>query len=174
MIKFFSEFFNGILPIFFNLIEFLLDYNTLIVATPPTPKEIKSIFEVRINLEVKMAIEALHLFSDEQITELEQLYEEMNEFKPNFYTLDRKFHDVIYQASNLSYLYMIVQKLIQTIEVYLNSYRQEKNDCINFSKDHYKILQAIQNKDEITLKSELEINIGRGLTLIEKTYDQFS
>lgn len=151
-----------------------IPYKGAVVASPPTPKEIKSIFEVRVNLEVKMAIEALDHFSKKDIRELERLYEEMNEFKPNFYSLDRKFHDVIYETSRLSYIYMIVQKLIQTVEAYLNLYRQEKEDCIIFNQDHHKILQAIKNKDKATLASELEINIGRGLTVIEKTFRQFS
>lgn len=147
-----------------------IPYKGAIVAGPPTPLEIKSIFNIRVDLEVKMAVEALHQFSDEQIAELEKLYEEMNEFKPNFYALDRQFHDVIYRASNLSYLYIIVQKLIQIVEAYLNFYRQDKDDCIVFNQDHYRILQAIKNKEEDTLKLELEINIGRGLTVIEKKY----
>jgi len=149
-------------------------YKGAIVTSPPSKEEIYSIFEVRLNLEVKMATEALSRFTEEQINELDHLYDEMNEFKQNFYILDRRFHDVIYQASDMQYLYMIVQRLIQAIEAYLNLYRQDIDDCVIFNQDHYKILEAIKNKDNETLKTEMANNISRGLTVIEKKYERFS
>ena len=150
-----------------------IPYKGAIVANHPKFEEIVSIFEMRVNLEVKMAVDAMHQLDQKQIKTLEKLYEEMNSVTPEFYCLDRSFHDTIYKASRYNHLYMIDQKLIQMIEAYLNMHRQKKDNCILFNRDHFNILEAIKNKDEAGLKSELETNIGRGLEQIKETYANF-
>ena len=151
-----------------------IPYKGAIVASPPSFKEIVSIFEVRMKLEVQLAVEALQNLDKRKIKQLEKLHKEMEEIKPDFYTTDRKFHDIIYQAANQSYIYMIVQKLIQTVEAYLTLYRQNTEDCKVFNQDHQSILDAIKDKDQDALTEHLTRNIERGLQVIEKTYHRLS
>ncbi|MBF0279488.1 MAG: GntR family transcriptional regulator [SAR324 cluster bacterium] len=149
-----------------------IPYKGAIVANPPTRKEISYIFDIRIDLEVKLAIEALSHINEEQINELESLYTQMKNPGPNYYSLDRKFHNTIYDASGLSHLCMVVKKLIQSVETFLILYPQEKNVCLKFNEEHGRILEAVKAKNAEELKTVLAKNIKGGLEIIEKSFQK--
>ncbi len=149
-----------------------IPYKGAIVANPPTRKEISYIFDIRIDLEVKLAIEALDHISEQNIAELESLYAQMEKQGPDFYSLDRRFHNTIYEASGLLHLCMVVKKLIQSVETFLILYPQEKSVCLKFNKEHGQILEAIKSKDQEKLKNILAKNIKGGLDVIEKSFQK--
>ncbi len=144
-------------------------YKGAMVAKPPTRKEIVIIFNLRIDLEVQLAVEAMQNISAEQIAELEKLHSKMVSEERDFYVLDRKFHSVINEASNLPHLKAIVGKLIEAVETFLTLYNQEVSDRQKFSQEHKRILEAIKAKDEEELKEAMATNIHSGLSVVERS-----
>jgi DNA-binding GntR family transcriptional regulator len=149
-----------------------IPYKGAIVAVPPTQKEVLYIFNMRVNLEAQLAIEAMENLRDNDISKLEELLTSMEELPKNHYYFDRQFHDLIYKASNLPHLYNIVQTLIFSVESVLNIYRWEKQHCIKFNTEHRAILDAIKDQNPDQVKKTLEINIKSGLEIIKETYSR--
>ncbi len=146
-----------------------IPYKGAIVATPPKRKEIEHIYDIRTDLEVKLAQEAMKNLKPEDFSELDRLYSEMMDSGDNYYNLDRQFHNTIYEASDMPHLCGIVQKLVLPVEVFLNVYRQEAEDCAKFNQEHLEIINALKDKKPDELKAALSTNIKGGLIVIEKT-----
>lgn len=146
-----------------------IPYKGAVVASPPSRKEIAIIFDIRVELETQLAVEAMNIITPEQIAELEDLHSRMASVDADFYNLDREFHQIIYQASNLPHLCTIVHKLIESVETFLNLYRQEITDCHKFSFEHGEILDAIKAKDEERVRIVLTENIRSGLEVVERS-----
>lgn len=149
-----------------------IPFKGAIVATPPKRKEIEHIYRIRVDLEIKLALEAMENLKKKDFKKLERLNDEMQQMGDNYYNLDREFHNTIYNASNLPHLCDIVQKLILPVEVYLNINRQEINDCLGFNAEHQEIIESLKEKDPDRLTSALTSNIRNGLTVIERTLDK--
>ena len=146
-----------------------IPYKGAVVASPPSRREISIIFDIRVELEAQLAVEAMNIITPEQIGKLEDLHSRMASVDADFYTLDREFHQIIYQASNLPHLCTIVHKLIESVETFLNLYRQEITDCHKFSHEHGEILNAIKAKDEELVRTVLTNNIRSGLEVVERS-----
>lgn len=149
-----------------------IPYKGAIVATPPTPKEILHIYDLRADLEAKLAVEAIKHLTDADILRLEELIALMEELPQNHYQLDREFHRVICDASKLPHLCNIAQALVQSVESVLNIYRREKDHCIKFNKQHRAILDALKRKNPEDVKATFEINIRSGLEIIKDTFSK--
>ncbi len=148
-----------------------IPYKGAIVATPPNRQEITQIYDIRIDLEITLALAAMNNLKKKDFSKLTKLNTEMLDCAETYYSLDRQFHDTIYQASNLPYLCDIVQKLILPVEVFLNINRQEVSDSKVLNQEHQDIIDSLKNKDSALLKSALSSNIKSGLIVIEKTLD---
>ena len=149
-----------------------IPYKGAVVASPPSRKEIAIIFEIRVDLEATLAVEASKNLTPEQIGELEVLHSRMASVDADFYTLDREFHKIIYDASGLPHLCSIVHKLIESVETFLNLYRQEITDCHKFSREHGEILDAIKSGDEELIRQTLQNNIRSGLDVVERSFSR--
>jgi len=149
-----------------------IPYKGALVATPPKQKEILHIYDIRVDLEVKLALEAMANLSLSHLDELETLHREMLEIPPTYYSLDRQFHNTLYQASDLPHLHSIVKKLILPVETFLNAYHQETADYQRFNSEHTRIIASLKEKDPQSLKEALTNNIRGGLEIIEKTYSR--
>ncbi len=149
-----------------------IPYKGAVVAAPPKRKEIEHIFDIRVDLETKLANEALNNLKKKDIAKLVRLNTKMLKCENNYYSLDREFHYTLYQVSNLPHLCDIVEKLILPVEVFLNIYRQEVSDCAIFNRQHQKIIDSLKNKNPDLLKTALTSNIRSGLTVIERTLDR--
>ncbi len=149
-----------------------IPYKGAIVATPPTKKEILHIYDLRVDLEGKLAVAAMENLTDEDISKLEQLHATMMELPKNHYHFDREFHNLIYEASKLPHLCHIAQALILSVESVLNIYRWDTDHCIQFNTEHQAILDALKNQDPDGVKQTLEINIKNGLEIIRETYSK--
>lgn len=146
-----------------------IPYKGAVVATPPKPKEIRHIYDLRVDLEVKLALEAMENMTPKLVSELSQIHGRMADAKGDFYELDRLFHGTLYEASDLPHLCSIVEKLILPVEIFLNVAGQG-TDCMTFHAEHGRILEALEEKDAERLKERLSANIMAGFHLIEKTY----
>ena len=148
-----------------------MPYKGAIVATPPKRKEIEHIYEIRIGFEITLALAAMDILKKKDFSKLEKLNAQMLENADVYYSLDRQFHDAIYQTSGLPHLCDIVQKLVLPVEAFLNINRQEVDDGKVLFREHQQIIDGLKNKDSETLKSALSANIKSGLVVIERTLD---
>ena len=149
-----------------------IPYKGAIVESPPTKKEILHIYDLRVQLESKLAVEAIPNLSSSDIEQLETLNASMEKQPKNRYQYDRKFHYLIYEASNLPHLCSIAQALILSVESVLNIYRWEKELCRKFNTEHRAIIHALKKKDPEKVKETMEINIKSGLEIIKETYNK--
>lgn len=147
-----------------------IPYKGAIVATPPTKKEVLHIYDLRMDLEAKLAVEAMDNLTDAHIATLEELHSIMGELPHNHYHFDRQFHSLIYGASNLPHLCNIAQTLTFSVESVLNIYHWEKKHCLKFNTQHQAIIDALKTKDPARVKKTIKINIKSGLEIIKETY----
>lgn len=147
-----------------------IPYKGAIVGTPPTQKEIFHIYDLRIDLEVKLGVEAMGNISDRDILKLEALHAAMQEFPSNHHHIDSNFHFLIYDASNLPHLCNIARILKGSVESVLNIYRREEKHCKIFNREHGLIIEALKKQDEEQLKRTIAVNIASGLEIIKETY----
>lgn len=151
-----------------------IPYKGAIVAAPPKQKEILHIYDIRVDLEVKLALEAMSRLQLPHLTMLKQLTEKMEAMDENYYTLDREFHNTIYEAADLPHLHGIAGKLILPVDTFLSMYRQEEGDYIRLNRQHRQILMALEEKNSDQLKDALTQNIRAGLEIIEKTFQRMN
>ena len=147
-----------------------IPYKGAVVSTPPTREEVLYIFDLRMDLESKLALAAMDRLSDQDIARLENLHEEMRGLPQDHYLYDRKFHDLINSASGLLHLVNISNTLI--FSVVLNIYKREKKHCERFNAEHRSIIDALKNRDPEKLNETIVANIRSGLTIIEETYSK--
>jgi DNA-binding GntR family transcriptional regulator len=149
-----------------------IPYKGAIVATPPTKKEIVHIYDLRIEVEVRLAVEAMEYLTNEDIAELEKRHSQMQEFPIDHHELDSRFHFVIYDASKLPHLCNIVRSLRFSVESVLNIHRRNKEHCKKFNKEHGLIIEAVKERDIEKLKLTMAQNIASGLEIINETYEK--
>jgi DNA-binding GntR family transcriptional regulator len=147
-----------------------IPYKGAIVGTPPTQKEIFHIYDLRINIEVKLGIEAMGKISVSDIHKLEELHLNMQECPKNHHHLDSNFHFLIYNASNLPHLCNVARILRGSVESLLNIYRRDNQHCLKFNKEHGLIIEALKKHDLDNLKKTIAVNIESGLEIINETY----
>ena len=148
-----------------------IPYKGAIVAKPPTKKEIVHIYDLRIEVEVRLAVEAIGFLTKKDIAELEKCHLQMLNFPIDHHELDSRFHFVIYDASNLPHLCNVVRSLRFSVESVLNIHRRNKEHCEKFNKEHGLIIEAIKNQDIENLKRTMAQNIASGLEIINETYE---
>jgi len=149
-------------------------YKGAVVAIPPTKKEIDHIYDLRVNLEVTLGIEAMENLKEADFIALESLLATMETLPKNHYHYDRQFHSRINEASKLPHLVAISQTLSLSVESVLNIYNWDKEICTKFNKEHRSIMDALKAKNPESLKKSLEKNIKHGLNIIDETYSRFN
>lgn len=149
-----------------------IPYKGAVVAKPPTRKEILHIYDLRADLEAKLAVEAIDNLTEADFRKLEDLLDQMERLPHNHYQLDRQFHQIICDASNLPHLCNIAQALVQSVESVLNIYRREKEHCLKFNQQHQAILAALRSKQPEKVKKAFEVNIKSGLEIIKDTFNK--
>ncbi|MBT8346447.1 MAG: GntR family transcriptional regulator [Desulfofustis sp.] len=147
-----------------------IPYKGAIVETPPTRKEILHIYDLRIDLEVKLGVEAMGNITDHVISNLKDLHVAMQQCPENHHHLDSSFHFLIYDASNLPHLCNIARILRSSVENFLNIYRREKEHCVKFNKEHGLIIKALKKQDTEGLQKTIAVNVESGLEVIKETY----
>ena len=149
-----------------------IPYKGAVVEKPPTQKEVLHIYDLRVNIEVKLAVEAMGNLTDADILKLEKLHAIMMEFPKDHYNFDRQFHYLICEASNLPHLCNIAQALLLPVESMLNIYRREEEHGIKFNTEHRAIIDALKSQNSAKVKKTLEVNIKSGLEIIKETYNK--
>ena len=152
-----------------------MPYKGMVVAAPPQLCEIEYIYKVRSELEVFLALEAMHNLGEADFAVLDdfiQKFEGLQKFEGTFFSLDRRFHSFIYQASSMVHICSIVDKIMDTIEVYLNLYTYEDADQTVFVNEHKQIVALLKAKQGDELAAVMKRNIMGGLRLVENAYSK--
>lgn len=147
-----------------------IPYKGAIVATPPTQKEIFHIYALRVDLEIKLALEAMENLGKAEFKTLDSLLKSMETLPENHYLYDHEFHNQIYNASNLPHLVAIAQTLSLSVESVLTVFRWDKELCKKINTEHRAILAALKARDADGVNLYLEQNIKNGLNIINETY----
>lgn len=147
-----------------------IPYKGAIVATPPTRKEIFHIYDLRVDLEVKLALEAMKNLGKAEFKALDALLKDMETLPENHYLYDHEFHNQIYKASNLPHLVAIAQTLSLSVESVLTVFRWDKELCKKFNTEHRALLAALKARDADGVSLYLEQNVKNGLNVINETY----
>lgn len=148
-----------------------IPYKGAEVATPPRKRETLHIYGVRMEIESKLAVEALNNITDSDIAELEGLHNVMMEMPKEHYLYDVEFHLCIYRAANLPHLFNIAKVCISSVESLLNIYRREEIYLTEVNSQHYEIIKAIKSKNPDKVKKTMIQNIEKGLDIIRRTFD---
>lgn len=148
-----------------------IPYKGAVVATPPKPREILYIYELRKELESKLAVAALDYITDSDIAELEKIHEAMLALPRDHYHCDVDFHYTIYRVANLPHLFHIAKAYIFSVESVLNIHRRGKQHAMMFNAQHEDILQALKQRDPEAVRTSMTRNIESGLTIVRETYD---
>jgi DNA-binding GntR family transcriptional regulator len=152
-----------------------IPYKGAMVAEAPRMREIEIIYEMRVKLETTLALEAMRNMDEQGIEKLESMLAEM---QPGLdlqalYYLDRQFHSLIYEYSRLTHLCLVVDKLMESVDIFLINRPRDDNDLSRMHEQHAQILEALKKKDEAMLKEIFKQNIKNGLRLIKKVYSRF-
>jgi DNA-binding GntR family transcriptional regulator len=149
-----------------------IPYKGAEVAIPPLPEEILYIYQLRKDLESKLAVAALENITDNDIHNLEKLLQTMMETPVNnYYHLDVEFHHYIYSLANFPHLHNIATAYIFSVESVLNIYLREKKHIVRFNAEHAEIVEAIKSRDPEMVRAKMAKNIESGLTIIRDTYN---
>jgi DNA-binding GntR family transcriptional regulator len=149
-----------------------IPYKGAVVASPPSRREIAIIFQMRIELEAQLTLEAMRNLDAGKLAELESLHRRMARFGEDFYSLDRLFHHIIYSSSQMPLLCTIVDKLIESVETFLTLYHQEQSDREKFTEEHLEILKALKSGDADRVGIAMRKNICSGLAVVERTFSR--
>ena len=152
-----------------------IPYKGAVVAEAPRMREVEIIYEMRVKLETTLAIEAMRNTKEQDIANLESILAEMDQGLniQELYHLDRHFHSQLYGYSKLTHLCLVVDKLMESVDIFLINSPRDSNYLNRMHAQHAKIMDALKNKDEAMVKESLKQNITIGLKLIKKTYSPF-
>ncbi len=147
-----------------------IPYKGAVVAKLPTYKEIAYIYEARILIECQLARESMQYMTKKDITKLEKLAKNIqSSYKDNpfIFCNDREFHMAIYKISNMNYLLAAIERLLDHVEVFMNTKYYTEEVAEVFFNQHKQMLNAIKNNDTEELCNTLKENIVSGFKRIE-------
>lgn len=137
------------------------------VASPPSLEELKEIFEARLVVEPKLAVEASRKIQDEQMDTLLGFCKEMEKGplpgRAYFY-LNRSFHEFLYALSEWKTLCRITSQFMDQI---LFSRLFGDRSVLDFkanNEEHRLILKAVKEKDKDEITQRIRTHITSGLT----------
>ena len=118
-----------------------------------TEKDLMDIFKVREQLEGMAAAMACKNATDEEIQELKNTVE-LQEFyltkrdAEQIKTMDNKFHETLYKLCGSMTFYNILTPLHNKVQKYRKAAIESKNRAEASVEEHYKIYEAIKDRDE--------------------------
>ena len=117
-----------------------------------TEKDIHDIYIIRSYLEGLCAKWACEHISDEQIDELEEIvylseFHAKKEHHEQILSLDNKFHQLIYEASNSKILHHVLTDFHHYVERIRKITLASESRAMNSNKEHTAILEAIKQRN---------------------------
>lgn len=152
-----------------------IPYKGALVAPAPTIEEIKDIFQLKIQLEPKLAVRGLEKLNTTQIKTIKKVHKKMcssNVKSDNYFHLNKQFHFLIYEASGLHHLCLIANKIQESVESFRTIYKFERKNFEGFNKEHEEILKHIENHDAKALAKGMISNITSGRDTLLDAYQK--
>lgn len=146
-----------------------IPYKGVVVLPHASPKEMEIIYHVRVVVEVSLAVEAMHKATKKDIAALESLLAKMKNMPPDVpfgFHEDRIFHNALYSIAQMPRLQILLDNMLDHVEAFLTFHSFEQADRQLFAEQHAVIINALRQKNEVTLRQTLETNIILGLRLI--------
>jgi DNA-binding GntR family transcriptional regulator len=136
-------------------------YRGTVVSTM-SAEEIEEAYEIRILLETGAAQRALGRMDADNVRRIRTAYEEMLEPVDlgTWVSLNSKFHQELYSASNWTRLMSIVEMLRNLTTPYVRIYVSNSQDRDAANSEHGEIVAAVEARDSITLKAVLRRHLA--------------
>jgi DNA-binding GntR family transcriptional regulator len=121
----------------------------------PSRFEVLGYYEMRQALEPLAARLALPNITEEALGNLEALVDEMDVLdSPDWYALNREFHEGLYKASARPFLLETIDNLIRRSDPYLRIYFKT-DDLEDTQRGHHRILDCLRRRDEAELEAAI-------------------
>ncbi|WCB96693.1 HTH-type transcriptional regulator McbR [Baekduia alba] len=121
----------------------------------PSRSEVLECYEMRTVLEPLAASFALPNLADEALDHLEALVSAMDQVgSPNFFALNREFHEGLYQAADRPFLLETIDGLIRRSDPYIRIYFKT-HDLEETQRGHRRILDSLRRRDDAELQSAI-------------------
>ena len=148
-----------------------IPYKGIVVAEPPTMKELMHLYTAQMHMEKALIAEAIQHFTPQDIQDLNIILEQMSDLAViNFLRLNRTFHGRLYQCAHLPHLAMMAEKIMESIEMYLHIYQPSKEHCASSLEQHLLVVQGLQEQDLEKAESNLVANQRNGIAVIQRGY----
>lgn len=140
-----------------------------IVMPPPSFSEIQHIYNLRVDLECVLAIEAMRIANFDDIKEVERKLHNISDDNDgaHFFIKDRAFHRSIYVIACMPHLLTLLDSLLDHVEVFLTARHYHGHDRENLEAQHQAIVDALRYKDAAALTKAVKANVLIGLELIK-------
>jgi DNA-binding GntR family transcriptional regulator len=150
-----------------------MPYKGCVVARPPQLEEMQIMFEQRLDLECRLAKEAIRKITKKQISRLEEMVKSsmaITRTDNRFFNCNKIFHVALCECSGMTHLCLILDRFLELVEVFHNLYYSESKDCTKYNNDHGLIIQALKNKDAVMMETVLRRNIEDGMDMVSSVY----
>ncbi len=140
------------------------------VVSPLTIDQMREITEIRSVLEIQANLWAMNRITPEGIRELKELGSEIkgmgqNPTKTEIIQLDFKFHGILYRETRNQQLAQLLERLLsQYLRFWLAAPQEIKKD--SFFAETLQIIDAVEAKDEISLRASTAVHIKASLDLV--------
>jgi DNA-binding GntR family transcriptional regulator len=150
------------------------------VALPITLEELKEVFELRLQVEPKIATKALQNITSQQLNALEELcsnmetiYQQKESF-PDHFIWNREFHLSLYRPADWNYLHRCIGQWLDQILIFRSCLCKTEmhRDLDKFNQEHQQIIKTIRAKDSEALRDMVENNVRSGLENIINNYSE--
>lgn len=147
--------------------EWVVRHGTHFVVSPLTIDRMREITEMRSVMEVQANIWALHRISQESLTELKKVRDEVYHLKNDvtnreLVKIDVRFHEFLYnQTNNRQLAIMLSRMLSHYLRFWLANPKPIKKE--EFFRDTIKIIKSMEAKDEVGLRAASTSHIKASL-----------
>ena len=140
----------------------------------PNIKELADIFEVRVLLECRAARLALEAIKDSDLRELEAVHGAMEELSEElghaslvkYFSLNRKFHGMLYKISGNAFLCKTIENIAMNIEPHLLRYISSAASRKIAQQEHGEILKACEQRDAQRVEDAIAKHLKNILSII--------
>jgi DNA-binding GntR family transcriptional regulator len=136
-------------------------YRGTVVSTM-SAEEIEEAYEIRILLETRAAQRAMGRMDAANVLRIRDAYEQMLEpvSLDAWVSLNSKFHEELYAASNWTRLMSIVVMLRNLTTPYVRMYVSDMSDRDAANSEHGEIVAAVEAADGVALKAALRRHLA--------------
>ncbi|MCF8049442.1 MAG: GntR family transcriptional regulator [Desulfarculaceae bacterium] len=136
-----------------------------IVAEAVDAEEMREVFEIRYDLEGKACELAAARISEEELSKLERLNNDLAGYQENpreYFLLNRKFHLDFYRASGWDFLCHIITQLFDRVLVFRSIHPISQDSIPSYVDHHTELLSAARDRDGARAKQIMTQHLEAG------------